>query len=98
MQNRMNFEKMKEKLREENPTMTIALSVNGISKDERNRYPLEVLQERDPAALPSDVDPAIKELHLHDKDFEKYFGMDRSAFQALPNWKRQDLKKRIGIF
>jgi len=91
----MNFEKLKEEMRKDNPTITIAVSANGHG---HNVYPLEVLLEKDPDRLPADVDPLSKEDFLHDMDFEKAFKMNREAFRALPLWKRQNLKKSVGIF
>eukprot|EP01031_Cornospumella_fuschlensis_P032521 gene32521-39321_t len=49
-------------------------------------------------ALPSSVDPTRKEEYLSDADFQKAFGMDRNAFKALAKWKRDDAKKKVGIF
>jgi advillin len=48
-------------------------------------------------ALPN-VDPARKEDYLSDAEFQSAFGMDRAAFKALAKWKRDDLKKKHGIF
>ncbi len=80
----------------ENPNMTISLS-NGVG-GERNRYPLVVLQEKDAEKLPADVDPVQKELFLHDAEFVRVFKMEREQFEALPQWKRHQLKKDVGIF
>lgn len=81
----------------ENPNMTIAVSINGAT-GERNRYPLSVLQEKDIDKLPPGVDPTQKELFLHDAEFGRAFKMEREAFNALPEWKRHQLKKTVGIF
>lgn len=93
----MDFEKLKEHLKKDNPNMTITLSVNG-SSGEKNRYPLVVLQEKNPEKLPADVDPVQKELSLHDAEFTRAFKMERAAFEALPAWKRNQLKKDVGLF
>lgn len=96
--NRMDFDKMKEQMMADNPNMTIALSnpmANGV---DRNRYPLSVLQEKDPEKLPADVDPVQKELYLHDSEFARVFKMERQAYESLPEWKRHSLKKNVGIF
>lgn len=55
-------------------------------------------QEKDPEKLPADVDPLHKEMFLHDKDFVRLFKMDRQAFESMPEWKRHQLKKNVGIF
>lgn len=96
---RMDFEKMKEELKKTNPDMTIALNVNGVPNNgPKLRYTLTVLQEKDPEKLPAEVDPLCKEAYLHDSEFERVFKMERSAYEALPAWKRQDLKKKVGLF
>lgn len=90
---------MKEELKKTNPAMTIALNVNGVSSGgPKLRYTLSVLQEKDPEKLPSEVDPVCKEVYLHDSEFERVFKMERSAYESLPVWKRQDLKKKAGLF
>lgn len=90
---------MKEELKKTNPDMTIALNVNGVTSDgPKLRYTLSVLQEKDPEKLPSEVDPVNKEAYLHDSEFERVFNMQRSAYEALPVWKRQELKKKVGLF
>jgi villin 1/advillin len=93
----MDFEKMKVELMKNNPNMTITLSVNGAG-GEKNKYPLVVLQEKDPEKLPADVNPSQKELSLHDAEFSRVFKMERAAYDALPGWKRDGLKKSVGIF
>ena len=48
--------------------------------------------------LPSDVDPARKEAYLTDSDFQTHLGMDRQAFEAIPQWKQINLKKAARLF
>jgi hypothetical protein len=50
------------------------------------------------SGLPEGVDPAHKEEYLDDASFQSMFGMDRIAFRALPKWKRDDAKKKHGLF
>ncbi|CAG0917901.1 unnamed protein product [Notodromas monacha] len=61
-------------------------------------YPLEKLQHKVPEDLPGDVDPAIKEAYLSKEDFQKVFKMSEDSFAALPEWKKQHLKKSLGLF
>ncbi|XP_037070957.1 villin-1-like [Pollicipes pollicipes] len=61
-------------------------------------YPLAALNVREPDRLPADVDPAVKERHLAPEEFQQVFGMTPEAFGALPAWKRQQLKKQVGLF
>lgn len=44
------------------------------------------------------IDFASKELLLSDADFARVFGVARDAFAALPKWKRDAEKKRVGLF
>ena len=48
--------------------------------------------------LSAGVDPAKKELHLSDADFQSAFGMSLSEFQGLAKWKQTAAKKKVGIF
>lgn len=48
--------------------------------------------------LPTGVDPTRKEDYLSDAEFRAVLGMDRAAFQALAKWRRDDIKKKAGIF
>jgi hypothetical protein len=44
------------------------------------------------------VDWACREDYLSDDDIVKHFGMNRDELKALPKWKRQAAKKKLGIF
>lgn len=48
--------------------------------------------------LPSDVNPKYREQYLTDQEFEAIFHMSKSAFNAQPKWKKQELKKRHNLF
>lgn len=48
--------------------------------------------------LPDGVDPTLKEDFLDDAAFVQVFAMDRAAFRALPKWKRDESKKKRGLF
>mmetsp|Transcript_601 Transcript_601/g.1035 ORF Transcript_601/g.1035 Transcript_601/m.1035 type:complete len:591 (+) Transcript_601:76-1848(+) len=50
------------------------------------------------AVLPADVDPAIREMYLDDASFQQLFSMSKSDFSALKKWRKDELKKKIGIF
>ena len=47
---------------------------------------------------PAGVDPRNRDRHLSASDFERIFGMTRGAFDALPGWRRQRLKKQHKLF
>ena len=44
------------------------------------------------------VDWAQRQAYLSDDDFQQHFGMTQSEFNALPKWKKQAAKKKVGIF
>jgi hypothetical protein len=44
------------------------------------------------------LDWAKKEMYLSDPDFQATFGMNKTAFQALPKWKQQNHKKEHSLF
>lgn len=45
-----------------------------------------------------DVDRCHLERHLQNSEFEYLFGMNRMDFYRLPEWKRNELKKRLKLF
>jgi len=57
-------------------------------------YDLEVLKR----SFPEGVDPTKKEQYLSDEVFSQVFKMDKTAFNALKEWKRKDMKKQAGLF
>jgi len=58
-----------------------------------------VAQLQDPATAASlGIDLSRKESYLSDADFSRVFGMDKTAFQALPQWKQSKLKKDANLF
>mmetsp|Transcript_2181 Transcript_2181/g.3147 ORF Transcript_2181/g.3147 Transcript_2181/m.3147 type:complete len:90 (+) Transcript_2181:587-856(+) len=60
--------------------------------------PLSKLQNVDSSQLPRGVDPTKRELALSEKDFEEVFGMNMEAFNQLATWKRNNAKKKHGLF
>lgn len=44
------------------------------------------------------IDPALKEQYLSDEQFQEVFEMSKDAFKAMPLWKRQGKKKKVGLF
>ena len=45
-----------------------------------------------------DVDRCHLERHLENSEFERILGMNRMDFYRLPEWKRNELKKRVKLF
>lgn len=48
--------------------------------------------------FPPGVNPKFREQYLSDLEFETIFNMSKSAFNAQPKWKKQELKKRHHLF
>jgi len=48
--------------------------------------------------LPPGVERSSVERHLSKEEFESIFHMNRQEFYRLAEWKRNDLKKRVGLF
>ncbi|XP_077304014.1 villin-1 [Lithobates pipiens] len=61
-------------------------------------YPADLLVNKNPDELPPGVDPTKKEDYLSNEDFERILGISMSDFKALPEWKKQNLKKANGLF
>lgn len=59
-------------------------------------FPLSKLQA--PGPYPEGIDVTKREVHIKDAEFETIFNMKRGAFGALPMWKQQSLKKKVGLF
>ncbi|XP_023219305.1 gelsolin, cytoplasmic-like [Centruroides sculpturatus] len=94
------YEQIKIELAEENSGVVIAqkISANQDLRQEVDKFPIEVLQIKDPEHLPQGIDPSHKEIHLIDDDFEQIFGMTYTQFQGLPRWKQLELKKAVDLF
>lgn len=61
-------------------------------------YPADLLVNKNPDELPPGVDPTRKEDFLSNEDFERILGISMAEFKALPEWKKQNLKKASGLF
>merc|ERR1712151_365423 len=44
------------------------------------------------------VDPGSRETHLSDEEFQSVFGMAKGEWAAVPKWKKDNLKKKHGLF
>ena len=44
------------------------------------------------------VDPGTREEHLGAEEFQSLFGMAKSEWGAVPKWKKDNLKKKHGLF
>ncbi|XP_037547361.1 supervillin [Nematolebias whitei] len=73
----------------------VVLVKDALSKLSKQQYSIEELTRK---PLPEGVDPLRLEDYLSDEDFKTLFEMSRVEFNALPNWKQQNLKKSKGLF
>jgi hypothetical protein len=89
-------------MKAEQPILSIASiqdsQTNGVDFASCNKYTVEILLEKEADNLPKDVNPLHKEVHLSEEDFQKVFNTDYKSFSALPQWKKQQLKKNVGLF
>ncbi|XP_046993366.1 actin-binding LIM protein 3 isoform X3 [Schistocerca americana] len=60
-------------------------------------YPYHLLQITN-YRLPADVDRLNLERHLSDAEFEAVFQMSRVEFYRMPQWRRNDIKRRARLF
>jgi hypothetical protein len=96
-----SFEDIKAEVKSQNGIIevkTISHVNGGTSFDDYPKFPIAVLLEKDTEKLPSEVNPVYKELHLSKEDFKATFGMDITAFDVLPAWRKANLKKQVGLF
>ncbi|XP_071399077.1 advillin [Centroberyx affinis] len=61
-------------------------------------FPPEALVHKRASELPEGVDPARKEKHLSDSDFQDIFGITKEQFGGMPQWKQLSIKKEKGLF
>ncbi|XP_066998828.1 actin-binding LIM protein 2 isoform X3 [Anabrus simplex] len=70
---------------------------HSMSTEPAKIYPYHLLQITN-YRLPADVDRLNLERHLSDAEFEAVFQMSRVEFYRLPQWRRNDLKRRARLF
>ncbi|XP_028967060.1 actin-binding LIM protein 3 [Galendromus occidentalis] len=68
-----------------------------LSQDPPRLYPYHLLCTAN-YRLPGDVDRCHLERHLSNQEFDQIFHMDRLQFYRLPEWRRNDLKRRARLF
>ncbi|XP_034715939.1 actin-binding LIM protein 1-like isoform X2 [Etheostoma cragini] len=78
--------------------MERGVSMPNLSEPKVYPYELLAVSSRGRVKLPMDVDRTRLERHLSPDSFFEIFGMDSQAFNLLPLWKRNDMKKRANLF
>ncbi|XP_035229700.1 actin-binding LIM protein 1-like [Stegodyphus dumicola] len=79
-------------LRHSLPNVTLHLST-----EPPKCYPYHLLMTSN-YRLPSDVDRCHLERHLSNEEFQALFHMTRLQFYRLPEWRRNELKRRARLF
>jgi len=59
-------------------------------------YTFEQLKNK--KSLPNTVDKTRLETYLSDEEFQKIFGMLKDDFEAMPEWKKSNLRKKKKLF
>ncbi|XP_075585301.1 actin-binding LIM protein 1 isoform X2 [Dermatophagoides farinae] len=73
------------------------VNLQHMSNEPPRQYPYHLLMITN-YRLPPDVDRCHLERHLENGEFERIFAMNRMDFYRLPEWKRNELKKRVKLF
>jgi hypothetical protein len=60
--------------------------------------PLPILLKKKAAGNYDGLDRLNMEIHLNDADFQAALQMDRVEFAKMPKWKRNGVKKKVGLF
>jgi hypothetical protein len=60
-------------------------------------FPLEQLKKSYAKKIGA-IDTAKRELYLSDQEFHSYFKMSKADFSKLPQWKRDNEKKKLDLF
>ena len=61
-------------------------------------YDYSLLKSVEVENLPPNVDVTKKENYLSDQEFVDVFGMDKKSFSSLKEWKKKDMKVKVGLF
>ncbi|PVD37825.1 hypothetical protein C0Q70_00427 [Pomacea canaliculata] len=75
-----------------------SVAVTSVQEELANYYRTYTYAELTKKSLPKGVDASCKERYLSDQEFSKVFGISRSEYLALREWKQINLKKKVGLF
>ncbi|KAK7483760.1 hypothetical protein BaRGS_00024976, partial [Batillaria attramentaria] len=75
-----------------------SVAVTSVKEELANYYKSHSYEELRKKILPKGVDPTCKERYLTEEEFQKVFGMTRTDYQNLKEWKQVQLKKKVGLF
>lgn len=96
----MDGEKLDEKLDETKSEKAIKELRKSNERKEERAFPIYKYKDLIIAngVLPSKADRNNLEYHLSDEEFEEIFHMIKKDFYSLPEWKRNDMKTKAGLF
>jgi hypothetical protein len=90
----LSYEEMKKQLAAGGQPLVVSAK-DALTKLTNTKYSLKELTS---LPLPEGVDATVKENYLDDKEFAQVFGMSRAEYNAMPKWKANALKKKVGLF
>lgn len=89
-----SYEQIKRELKDENAGVTfVQEELSKFSFD--RKYPFHLLKQEEP---PEGVDPTRKEYYLEPEEFKKLFGMSLNEYENKPQWKKDLVKRQVGLF
>lgn len=98
----IKFEQIQKELKLNNMNIPLnevpSAKYSGQTFREVPKFAYVLLAGKAPDMLPREVDPANKELHLTDMEFMRVFQMTYMEYFQLPLWRKQALKKSLGLF
>lgn len=96
--NAKTYEDIRRELQEDNPGIALVKKAGHVTAGgEIAKYPYsELIKPID--ELPPGVDPACREIHLIEEEFERVMGMHYSDFASKPQWKQNQMKKDVKLF
>lgn len=89
-----SYEQIKKELRDENAGISFVQDeLTKFSFDRKYPYSALVIDD-----IPEGVDPTRKEYYLTPEEFEKYFKISFKDYEQKPQWQKDLLKKKVGLF
>ncbi|KAI5705145.1 hypothetical protein M8J75_012335 [Diaphorina citri] len=94
------YEELRKQIELENPTLQVEVKLSNGVEDFATcpKHTYESLLAKDIDKLPAGVDPTHKEVYLNEQEFKKIFQMSYESFTTLPKWRRDNIKKSVGLF
>lgn len=84
-----------ENLSLQNSTKEVVQLDDYFTKFQKSVYTIDVLKNR---PLPEFVNPTKLEMYLSDEDFKEILGMTKDSWTKQPAWKKNSMRKDLGLF